>query len=59
MLTCIYSRDHSRFAFVSALSTVTVGTATSVSQVQIKRFSQQENSTEVITVPVIGNNGSV
>ena len=59
MLTCIYSRDHSRFAFVSALSTVTVGTATSVSQVQIKRFSQQENSTEVITVPVNGNNGSV
>lgn len=42
-----------------ALSTVTVGTATSVSQVQIKRFSQQENSTEVITVPVNGNNGSV
>ena len=59
MLTCIYSREHSGFAFVSALSTVTVGTATSVSQVQIKRFSQQENSTEVITVPVNGNNGSV
>ena len=59
MLTCMHRREHGGFAFVSALSTLTVGTATSVSQVQIKRFSQQENPTEVITVPVNGNNGSV
>ena len=45
--------------FVSAQSNVTVASATSTSQVQIKRFSQTDNAAEVITVPVTGPNGTV
>ena len=46
------------FSFLSAVSNVTIS-ATSTSQVQIRRFSQSENQTEVITVPVEGQNGTV
>lgn len=44
--------------FVSAQSNITVASATSTSQVQIRRFSQTDNAAEVITVPVTGLNGT-
>lgn len=47
------------FCFLSAQSNVTVASATSTSQVQIKRFSQTDNPAEVITVPVTGPNGTM
>jgi len=47
------------FCFLPAQSNVTVASATSTSQVQIKRFSQTDNPAEVITVPVTGPNGTV
>ena len=70
----VIERDHSGFrssthflpmdlvsfyvCFVSAQSNVTVASATSTSQVQIRRFSQTDNPAEVITVPVTGPNGT-
>lgn len=41
-----------------AQSNITVASATSTSQVQIRRFSQTDNAAEVITVPVTGPNGT-
>ncbi|XP_068693906.1 band 4.1-like protein 4 [Montipora capricornis] len=53
-----YERRLSIQSVEKAVSNVTIS-ATSTSQVQIKRFSQSENQTEVITVPVEGQNGTV